>query len=633
MGKKKIPALACAALVFAMAACAGSAYQEKSEQKEPSGKTVMEMAAENAALELKEEAGQTKEEAKKEKEETEEKSNAMSQYPLISQASAAGRDTPDAEKNILLKDMENSFSYQIEKGDTLWGIAEKYYGNGSAWEIIKDNNSNLTGNGNFILAGEEITVPQNYYIRRQTGSRGGFSSGACSYDVPWNWLYGRPDWEVCLEHSWWPEEKGMGVYNHVTENRLFPDGAGDAWESMQQKIIETAEEETAVSFTIPVFERYLREDGTELLFYHFICKGEEERVQYAVAYVTGKRFLTEFIGYDILAEGEEASADIIGITRYMAASYSEGEDEKSWDSLKYRPYLGAENWPFEDLHNPFAMAVKVYGKEKEDTKFEGEDREVAFVSKEWESFLKKLTCYHYDLTQEQWEELQSRPFYLSELAWIEEVELMESPIPGRDTVCVQGLQSNEFDTCLKCNLTTLSDIAVLPCLKKLTLGIGSAADYEVLKECSSLEEISIAGEEELTELAWLTELPKLESLTLSVSDMPHLIESGYQKEGGSTFSMESSIEEEGEAANKGTDTVKPEEVIEKCSALKYLELEYSGDFDFTCLKELPELYTFILKGKKEDGSDAAQRGSEIADNEYTQIKCLVVDERWLRNPG
>lgn len=36
---------------------------------------------------------------------------------------------------------------------------------------------------------------------------------------------------------------------------------------------------------------------TKLLFYHFICNAEEERIQYAAAYVTGKRFLAEFIDY------------------------------------------------------------------------------------------------------------------------------------------------------------------------------------------------------------------------------------------------------------------------------------------------------------------------------------------------
>ncbi|MBO5057019.1 MAG: LysM peptidoglycan-binding domain-containing protein [Lachnospiraceae bacterium] len=631
MGKKKILALVCSVLALILAACAGNAYQEKNEQKSFSGKTVMEMSAENAA---ESEAAGLKEEENKSAENEEGKSDSAFRYPLISQALAAGRYSPNAERDILLRDLDNSFFYQIREGDTLWGIAEKYYNNGSAWKMIKDANLNPEEDGNFILAGEEIIIPQNYYIRRQIGSRGGFSSDACSYDVPWNWLCGRPGWEVCLEYSWWPEEKGMGVYTHVTENRLFPNGIGDAWESVQQKIIEIAEEETAVTFTIPVFERYLREDGTELLFYYFICNAGEERIQYAAAYVAGKRFLAEFIGYDILADEKETSEDIIDITRYMAASYTEGEGEKSWDSLKYRPYLGAENWPFEDLHNPFAMAVEVFGSEKPDAEFRGEDREVTFVSKEWERFLKMLTCYHYDLTDEQWEEFRDRPIYLSELAWIQEVELVESPIPGRDIVCVQGLQSDEFDSCLKCNLTTLSDIAVLPNLRKLTLEIGSAADYEVLKECSSLEEISIAGEEQLTELAWISELPQLESLTLSVSSMPHIIEIGYQKEGGSTFSAKTGIgEEEKTADNSDIDVMEPEEAIGKCTALKYLELEYNGEFDFSCLNQLPELYTFILGGEDAGSSEAGQRGSEITDEDYSQIKCLVVDEKWIRNPG
>lgn len=79
--------------------------------------------------------------------------------------------------------------------------------------------------------------------------------------------------------------------------------------------------------------------------------------------------------------------------------------------------------------------------------------------------------------------------------------------------------------------------------------------------------------------------------------------------------------------------IKKREAIGKCTALKYLELEYNGEFDFSCLNRLPELYTFILCGEDAGSSEAGQRGSKITDEDYSQIKCLVVDGKWIRNPG
>lgn len=528
-----------------------------------------------------------------------------------------------SENYILLQDMEKEKHYQVKEGDTLWGIAYEFYETGNAWPVLKEANREQIRDENLIFPGTELTVPRNCLIRRQSFSRGGFSSSACSYDVPWSWVAGRPNWEVCLEYSWFPEEGNYGVYTHVTENRLFPEGIGDAWESVQQKIIEIAEENNTVSFSIPVFERYRREDGRELLFYQFIAMAQEEKIQFAVAYVPGKEYLAEFIGICPLTDKEEDNlCDIVGITRYMAASYEEEGGEKEWNSLKYRPYLGEENWLFEDLHNPFAIAAERFG-EKIEARFDGPDGEVHFVSAEWEELLRKMVCYHFDYSSEEITEFMKRPVYLSELAWIEEIKLVESPIPGRDKVVIQGLCPPEGLPCNAYNLTTLADIAVLPNLQSLTLEIGTAEDYEQLAYCPSLRELSITGQSQMKEADWLLELPNLESLTLNVSYIPHLLAMGVEMEDGTTFSEGGKTENE-ETGEKGLD-----EILGECPLLTYLELEYAGELDYDFLDNLPLLYTFILKGREEEES----RKNVFAKESYPQIKCLVVDRSWVRNPA
>ncbi len=48
--------------------------------------------------------------------------------------------------------------YQVEKGDNLWKIAEKFYGSGYNWvDIAKENKIK---NANFIMVGQELNIPK-----------------------------------------------------------------------------------------------------------------------------------------------------------------------------------------------------------------------------------------------------------------------------------------------------------------------------------------------------------------------------------------------------------------------------------------------------------------------------------------
>lgn len=49
--------------------------------------------------------------------------------------------------------------YTIEKGDTLWGIAEKYYNNGSKYTKIVDANIEVIKDADLIYPGQTIRIP------------------------------------------------------------------------------------------------------------------------------------------------------------------------------------------------------------------------------------------------------------------------------------------------------------------------------------------------------------------------------------------------------------------------------------------------------------------------------------------
>ncbi len=541
-------------------------------------------------------------------------------YPLLNEL------PEDSFGDYIALSVPRDKAYVVAMGDTLWGISGSFYGAGRFWKRIAEANPDSVGKDGLIFPGAELMVPQVCYVEKQDASRGGFSAPACSYDTPSDWLFGYPKWEVCLQSVYDSETMDGKVCAHITENRTFPDGVGEKWEEMQENIKESAGKAEGIRFSEPRFERYFREDGRELIFYSFIGETEEEKVQYAVAYVIGKKYLAEFIGDCLIEErgGQQTSAYAIEeITRYMAASFVETEEEKNWRMLKYRPYLGYEDWAYEDLHNPFAMAAELYG-QVEDPVYEGEDQEVTFVSQEWEDLLRKVTAYHFDMTEEEWEDFSDRPLRMSDLAWITDVVMAESPIPGRDGVEINGLYPSEA-ACDDYKLTTLKDIAVLPNLESLKLEIGSVSDYEALAECRSLKEVSIVLWKPLKETDWLKELPQLEYLALRNSMFPHLMGMGYQKEGATTFDGEETVED--------GDYVSEElgKVLAECRKLKYLELETEGMEEFDFIGQLPDLYAFRLFGRDRESAEAEERRAFFSEDAFPQVKCLTVDDKWLRN--
>ena len=50
-------------------------------------------------------------------------------------------------------------TYTVKKGDCLWNIAKKFYGNGSAYTKIYDENTNKIANPNLIYPGQVFVIP------------------------------------------------------------------------------------------------------------------------------------------------------------------------------------------------------------------------------------------------------------------------------------------------------------------------------------------------------------------------------------------------------------------------------------------------------------------------------------------
>ena len=79
-----------------------------------------------------------------------------------------GRAEPEPEKPEEPEESEKSEetakptgnTYTVEKGDSLWKIAKKFYGNGAKWNLIYEANKDAVKNPNTIYIGQELVIPQ-----------------------------------------------------------------------------------------------------------------------------------------------------------------------------------------------------------------------------------------------------------------------------------------------------------------------------------------------------------------------------------------------------------------------------------------------------------------------------------------
>jgi nucleoid-associated protein YgaU len=65
-----------------------------------------------------------------------------------------------AEENVIQEEVFEPHFYTIQKGDTLWGIATEFYGNGSKYPLIVEANLEVIKDADLIYPGQTIRVPE-----------------------------------------------------------------------------------------------------------------------------------------------------------------------------------------------------------------------------------------------------------------------------------------------------------------------------------------------------------------------------------------------------------------------------------------------------------------------------------------
>jgi len=246
--------------------------------------------------------------------------------------------------------------YEVQKGDSLWRISERFYGTGYKWPTIV-RAENALEDPNVLLVGETVFVPEVFYIRKDPFSLGGLrSEGSFQIEQPFGFSYYFLDGDV--SYVPWEEENqihSLPVTNPVGEN---PFHEPEDWEAFQAEAIRCSEELCPGKVSNLTFEKSHMEDGSDLYGYSFEYDTGEEIIEYVDFFKFGKANMSEVIG----VRKQEPNTVLVNTVRYVAASFTDygGEPGMGWG----RPItnVGADKWEYPYLHNLFEAAREQFGK-------------------------------------------------------------------------------------------------------------------------------------------------------------------------------------------------------------------------------------------------------------------------------
>ena len=240
--------------------------------------------------------------------------------------------------------------YEVQEGDSLWRISERFFGTGYKWTSIV-RGEDAPKDPNYLLAGETVFVPEVFYIREDTSSLGGLSSeGSFQMEQPFGFAYYFLDGDV--SYAWWEEENQihrLPITNPVEQN---PFHEPEDWEAFQAEVMRCREELCPGRVSNLAFEKTHMEDGCDLYGYAFEYDTGEEIIEYVDFFKFGKDNMVEVIG----VREQEPNTVLVNTVRYVAASFTDygGEPGMGWG----RPItnVGADQWEYPYLHNLFEAA-------------------------------------------------------------------------------------------------------------------------------------------------------------------------------------------------------------------------------------------------------------------------------------
>lgn len=535
-------------------------------------------------------------------------------------------DGKDADDYIALS--AESVEYEIQKGDTLWEIAEEYLGSGERYIEIFEENRDMIADADYIYPGDVISISAHLYIPKDEYDRGGLRyEGAihiASPNIVEKDMFLVTDIHDMTSFSY--ESSGIIMFSLPVTNRMGENALTENWDEFVREV-KRCSETCGGRVSNLVFEKYEMEGACDLCGYSFDFDTGEKVVKFAAFYRLGAQNMAEVIGVWDPATGWDflESTTLTDVTRYIAASFEDFGGKIGMGYTKDTENIGACDWNYPELHNLFTAAMKnfIAYAERPQVNMPG-DYEIEWEDERIEQVVRNALTVLWSLTEEEKEEFDNRPVMASDVAVITDITCRKYP----PYFWSAGDEKNTPELYLTLNgysetIALASEDEFISCedlkhfrgAQSLELKVCDLADYSFIANMTKLRSLRIDAGKAVDNVDFLGELTELRTLNLGEYYGFDSTDYGYE-------------DENGQIAFGGITDIS---CLKNCPHLGYLFLKMPNVQDYSFLQYCPEICTIALypeicmeEGCTETHYDGYEHGEEKA-------LPVLPDLEWLPN--
>lgn len=470
-------------------------------------------------------------------------------------------------------------TYTVELGDTLWDIAEDYWGKGIYYQRILSDNEDVVDIPEHLMPGVELDLGKTLYMNvgiedyinqdefgyvlnvKGEAFEIGDSFGRRNYRLPY-----------CIYAS-------VPYVNDLKEADPYVH-----WEEFKEEVSRCSREICGDLVSDLFFERYQVTGIGNLCGYSFTFDAGDKEYVIMAYFCYNKTTKSEAFA---LCEKERCTETVLemvrGKTCYAAVRFL---DPGAY-TVKAQDYVGAEMWNYPQLRNPFVNAMqRLYSGPLKQVEDYPDDYAIAWKAPEFEKLVREELSKLWQLTEEEKQTFMERDVTAGDLALIEEMEITYySPeYSEKEYLCVQLNGSTDYGTNITRDspmderlLDTLEDLGHFRGLKSLeinlrTPSITDLSCFENLVDLRVLYMNIYSADSQIKNLDFLGKLTNLRKLHI----------------GGWFWELE---------YNKGNEyyrDITDLSILRSCPHLAYLSLKTGNVESYDFLGDLPEIYYISL---------------------------------------
>jgi len=477
-------------------------------------------------------------------------------------------------------------TYQVKQDDTLWDIAKRQYGDGSRYPLLAEMNRETLTDPNLILPGQRLILPEILYLPKSHTPDADSREGAFRIEYADVRSFRDP---VSSNIQLGNTISGIMIYTGCQTNPMGYNALTQDWEAFVVEVERSSREICKDRVNDLTFEKYRMADGCDLCGYSFTFEMGTELREVAVFYRFGRQNMAEIIGTRKREIADREGVALKNAVRYVAASFEDlgGEIVGNVDRSGEEKIENGD-WKYPALKNPFAILMDNYGihilTDAEKTESE-EDCGLTWEEPLFEQAVRNLLVRFLGMDE------------------AEEAAFMERPVMESDLAMIKTFSCGVFYHTTpvyekEVRLTFGGDEEVILLAGKQSFSFTDIAHF------SSAECVRLTG---MTDYSFLSELPRLESLTIysgrPTEDLGFLADcKGLRTLGvlGDGFGMVTDLS-----------------VLSNMKDLQKLTLETPRVTDFSFLKECTQIGGIWLKGERSDGEPSVVPDLELLPNAVT----------------